>query len=481
MPNQAISLDAPLKQATTVNVPPAGVTFDSPTTTATTVDLSQSAQPSQPSPSPSQQQSNLATISAQPVPHGALDHVQRWANDVADDIRYGTDRTGIGGLLKSLGANGVYNGNDPRVGDFMASLPLGVLKVIKGAAELPQSGKRWQGTKDTLGGALQASTIPAGVAAPEEAELASAGIDRAGEAVASGAGKTANVARKTFSLKAVQDALSTAKEGVQQELQGKLQTIQDAWHGSLRDLFDSVAKEAGVQPEPAESLRDVAANTAAAVKAKASAIYQKIDNAIGGGTRIQTFDEQIGNAKRALRNSAGIDPDADGRLVERINSLSDAKQAALDQAKANGVDADHLLKTANGIHHQASALEDLSKQIQASTTGLRGDLAQGVNAAQETVSPAKLSAGANRMYNTKNRLQWALGQSHADELLRTLESTKQSLQDAAENAVRQTEGATNEAAQRTAAVKRNQILTTAAAGSVGAGTLWAKLKHLLGE
>src|SRR5581483_11213305 len=140
-----------------------------------------------------------------------------------------------------------------------------------------------------------------------------------------------------------------------------------------------------VQPQPAESLRDVAANTAAAVKAKASALYQQLDKAIGG-TRFQTFDEQLSNVRRALKNSAGIDPDADGRLVERINDLEDAKAAALDQAKTAGVDP-KLIDQANSAWRQASALEDLSKHIQASTSGLRGDLAQGVKAAPEALSP----------------------------------------------------------------------------------------------
>jgi hypothetical protein len=49
-----------------------------------------------------------------------------------------------------------------------------------------------------------------------------------------------------------------------------------------------------------------------------------------GGTRFQTFDDQLSNVRRALKNSAGIDPEADGRLVERINDLEDAKAAALE-------------------------------------------------------------------------------------------------------------------------------------------------------
>src|SRR5262249_396285 len=47
------------------------------------------------------------------------------------------------------------------VGDFMASLPLGLSRATKGGAEITQSGKTWQGTKDVVGGTFQAAQIPA--------------------------------------------------------------------------------------------------------------------------------------------------------------------------------------------------------------------------------------------------------------------------------------------------------------------------------
>src|SRR6201986_4124468 len=141
MDTPAISFDAPLQQATTVSVPPAGVTFDAPTPAATTVDLSQ----------PSQQSRKPATVSSTPnaaptatigpleQPTSISGKVERWANNVAHDLEYGTDLTGVGSVLKAMGAHGVYNGNSQAVGDFMASLPLGLLKTVKGGAELPQS------------------------------------------------------------------------------------------------------------------------------------------------------------------------------------------------------------------------------------------------------------------------------------------------------------------------------------------------------
>lgn len=81
-------------------------------------------------------------------------------------------------MLKKMGAQGVYSGNPEAVGDFMASLPLGLLRGTKGAAEVTQSGQQWQGTKDLVRGAVQAATIPGAFVAPEGAEAASAGGGR---------------------------------------------------------------------------------------------------------------------------------------------------------------------------------------------------------------------------------------------------------------------------------------------------------------
>lgn len=100
-------------------------------------------------------------------PKGFLESAQQWAENVGNDLKHGTDITGIGSVLKKMGAHGVYNGNSQAVGDFMASLPLGLAKMAQGGVEIPQSGKTWQGTKDVVGGALQAATMPASFVAPE--------------------------------------------------------------------------------------------------------------------------------------------------------------------------------------------------------------------------------------------------------------------------------------------------------------------------
>lgn len=126
--------------------------------------------------------SQITGISAQPASTGWRDSVAKWSENVSNDIKYGTDVTGIGTLLKKMGAHGVYSGNPEAVGEFMGSLPLGLAKMTKGGAEVTQSGKTWEGTKDIVGGAAQALTIPSafmgGPAAEGGAAAAEAGASK---------------------------------------------------------------------------------------------------------------------------------------------------------------------------------------------------------------------------------------------------------------------------------------------------------------
>lgn len=113
--------------------------------------------------------SPMPTVSSG-APKGFLDSVKQWSENVSNDIKYGTDVTGIGTVLKKMGAHGVYSGNSEALGDFMASLPLGLARMTKGAAEAPSA--PWQGTKDVFGGGLQAATMPSMFIAPEGSEAA---------------------------------------------------------------------------------------------------------------------------------------------------------------------------------------------------------------------------------------------------------------------------------------------------------------------
>lgn len=98
--------------------------------------------------------------------------VERWAEQLINDLKHGTDITGVGAILKKMGAPGLHAGVPESVGDFMGSVPLGISRMIKGGGEAAQEGKRWKGAKDVVGGAMETATIPSLMVGPEMAGAA---------------------------------------------------------------------------------------------------------------------------------------------------------------------------------------------------------------------------------------------------------------------------------------------------------------------
>jgi hypothetical protein len=131
--------------------PPSGYTLDA-----------ENAKPFNPPPT--------GSIRAADQPTGWRERATRWVDNAMNDVRYGTQITGLGGVLHSMGAQGTSSGQGEAVGDFMASGPLGAMRAAKGQVEMSTPGKFWTGAKDTAAGALEAATIPSAFVAPEGAE-----------------------------------------------------------------------------------------------------------------------------------------------------------------------------------------------------------------------------------------------------------------------------------------------------------------------
>ena len=163
-------------------------------------------------------QAPTATISAIKPPAHIGEALEQWANNVSNDLKYGTDITGVGTVLKKMGAHGVYAGNPEAVGDFMASLPLGAIKAVRGVGKVAQ-GKFASGGKDIASGAGQAVTIPAAFVAPEESLLSKEGLLTDAASTASNAGGKVIAAAKTVETWAKANPLKAiAIEGIAREL-----------------------------------------------------------------------------------------------------------------------------------------------------------------------------------------------------------------------------------------------------------------------
>lgn len=326
-----------------------------------------------------------------------------WSQNVQSDLMHGTDLTGIGHVLKAMGAHGLQYGESEDTAKFMGSLPLGIMRATQGGAELGLPGQRWQGTKDVVGGALDAATIPGGFMAPEAGEVAGKGGELAGaaaEAALTQAGRAAKATRDFVSVK---------------HLQPNVQ-------GAVRTAIQQAAQEHGISIPETASLRDVAQTLSDAVRAKAHGLYQQLDTALGG-TRFQTFDEQLGNIQRAIRDSLGIDPEKDAALAKRLQDVTTARNAAMDAVRAKGMDPGGLIDRANQLHQQSMALQDVGKAIRATTD---------VHPAAENEATTRLAPFFKRMQalSTPNpkypgapsRLVQALGEGRATELLHAVDS-----------------------------------------------------------
>jgi len=237
--------------------------------------------------------------------------------------------------------------------------------------------------------------------------------------------------------------------------------IQDEFQNGIRGLLNDAAKESGVNPSGATSIRDVANDVSTALQSKAKQSYQALDDATGG--RVQRFSDSIKAVQQKLRNLNGIaTPDDESAWVERLNDLQDSHEKAMQEAEAAGVPRT-LLDQANADFRKSMAMSDLSQNIRASSEGLRPELAAGAKKPiPEKVNTGKLYSRVNKLYDS-GRLQDALGDQRSGDLVR----------------------ATNDAhaASQTAQNVRN--LAGSAAKHILRplyyGATWELLKHLFGE
>ncbi len=305
------------------------------------------------------------------------------------------------------------------------------------------------------------------------------------------------------------------------------QPVYDALHQGLRDTIDRVAQDAGVvDVKPSASIRDVVKNTANAVRAKASSLYQQMDNALLSMSdtgedlpgRFQKFDEDISKLTDKIADAIG-EPEKQQQYAEALDQVKANKEIALQKIKDAGLPPD-LPEQAARIHKQSRALEDLSKATQSSTTGLRPGIrnlvladAEEPSAANrwgaeadekpkfrgdklaayvdkngfitrlagqpprtttpERINPIQFSRNLNKLYdNTRfggRRLVQAVG-TGAEDLLAHADSAKNALERISERAEVQAEQAARIAAQRA----RARAVAGTAAATAGLGELLHK-------
>jgi hypothetical protein len=208
-----------------------------------------------------------------------------------------------------------------------------------------------------------------------------------------------------------------AKNAIKDAYKSVLDTksIQPVLQQGIRDTLAKVAEDNGVVKSAAQSIRDVAKDTADAVYAKSKSQYQVLDDATGG--RVQRFKDRLDNIRHSLDSLTGTEEDVtkEASLLKAQKETEDAMQEAFNDAKAKGVDP-KLVDEANANFKKSQALYDLDKHLKMSASGMRPDVGTAATKNAEAVDPSKMFTRMNRLYDS-GRLQEAVGQKNAESLL----------------------------------------------------------------
>lgn len=303
--------------------------------------------------------SSVGTISAVHEPKTWIGKFARWTENVSNDIKYGTDETGIGTVLKKMGAHGVYAGNSEAIGDFMASLPLGLLKAAHGASVMqPESlggpkGKTWQGLEEVLSGGLQAMTIPSAFIAPEVAEgtadLAGRATGAVGDAVTSAVATGRKIASEVsqgaeVAQPGAQEAIRTAvgAKNDQPIIEGGKSVVDDLIHDfdqMRRELYSQASEKAGFDVRQAKAQLESArirlgltegtesADIASQAKTQIEELENKLSTAHKADPRLMRAADQAHakyNAAVQFRTTLAKATDVDGTVD--VDALLDASK-----------------------------------------------------------------------------------------------------------------------------------------------------------
>jgi len=196
--------------------------------------------------------------------------------------------------------------------------------------------------------------------------------------------------------------------------------LQKPLQDGIRSLLSEVADRAGVAKPTAPSIRDAAQQVAEGVKAKASGLYQTLDNLSGG--QAGRFRDAARNVSDKLGEIVGLDDEKEAELLQKQSDIEAAHQKMLNDLEKKGVDRDTLARADAAWKHQ-SALTDLSNALRQSTNGLRPELVQaGTKATPEAVNAKTLFTKVNRL-NDRGRLAQAIGQDNANALLQHIDSS----------------------------------------------------------
>lgn len=273
----------------------------------------------------------------------------------------------------------------------------------------------------------------------------------------------------------------------------------DDLHTNVQKTMANYAQRLGVDADvkPTTSIYDSVKNTGDAVKQKALAGYKQIDDILGDqvdpvtGKNIpvhyQGFDDKIEDLQHQI-GAAGKDQALKVNLMQQQQAV-EAEKAAAD-AKLRGMGYSKLMDETTATYKKAKALGEVSKALQASTTGVRADQALSTEALRpEALNPMKfeermLKLHNNTRFGSEGRLNQALDKPAVDEMFNHTNNAQRNLADINKSdAAAKAEAALRDQAYKAqqakvAATRSKNIKVAAAVGVPGAGAV-ATVHHYL--
>jgi hypothetical protein len=237
------------------------------------------------------------------------------------------------------------------------------------------------------------------------------------------------------------------------------QQIQSELQDGIKSALSDAAEDAGVKPADS-NVRNSAKAAGDAVLEKSKGLYGQIDDATDGA--LTNLQDKLKNVNLKLRTTAGTDDAAEELLESQRDKLEQALEDVFDQAKANGVDAS-VVDDARNSFKQSQALYDLDAQVKASTFG-------NAKQAAENVNPKLLVPRLQKLADS-GRLQEALGDKAADDLLGSAYKSHEAIGDLADQAARRGKVARN----------AGDVAKLATGGAIGGGIVGAIYHALTGK
>lgn len=346
-----------------------------------------------------------------------VDHViAKIAGDKTPDMDLSSRNTGQ--TLGKVGENILeFMTGDEALKSLGVAERLGLMqKVAKIAEESPYIGKAIEiglnsirngvtgGVQDFAHGASATDALKTGATTA----VFSAPFNALGEVMGS-MGKQAEAAGKTTDVAGVESRAGSKVLDVPEPT-----TNQTNLQAGVRNTAAAAAKDAGVEAANPESVRSVLSDTGENVMQKAKGLFNSVDEATGG--KFQPVQNALNDNKMALR--AATSDEEVGKLAAERVKLEAQQEAVFKQAQVKGV-SQATVDNARTLYKQASALEDVNKAVELSTSGTRPEVASAFGNAKfnpETLDAGQLSNRLNKLYNS-GRLQEAVGSGRAKEML----------------------------------------------------------------